>query len=339
MVAWLAFVVCFLYLSKVIGLETSCCDSYHLQRQNGDLWTCDNCPPGHFFVDDCTFNGGSANCSVCPTGYFMASRNVFRSCAKCTENCPLNTIISVNCKFTSDLQCRCKDDDKYLDKDACATKTKCGKGYGANGTKDGNTICVECPEGTVSPNISSDEKCMPDTDDCAPMPCMNNGSCTDLEDDFKCTCPEGFAGRNCEYATGCDTGPCQNGGRCIPDGILHYCRCQDGFKGNNCEEKETFYTAGIIASIVLGVLYVPTVVIASVALKWSLRRKWKPRNPKNKNVSLQSLHSRQPENGPAQDTNVGVNPENEKMRNNTREPGQADPGEETTSRKKKSIHR
>ncbi|WAR07581.1 TNR21-like protein [Mya arenaria] len=262
MVAWLAFVVCFLYLSKVIGLETSCCDSYHLQRQNGDLWTCDNCPPGHFFVDDCTFNGGSANCSVCPTGYFMASRNVFRSCAKCTENCPLNTIISVNCKFTSDLQCRCKDDDKYLDKDACATKTKCGKGYGANGTKDGNTICVECPEGTVSPNISSDEKCMPDTDDCAPMPCMNNGSCTDLEDDFKCTCPEGFAGRNCEYDT-----------------------------------------AGIIASIVLGVLYVPTVVIASVALKWSLRRKWKPRNPKNKNVSLQSLHSRQPENGPAQDTN------------------------------------
>ncbi|WAR06696.1 DLL1-like protein, partial [Mya arenaria] len=163
--------VCFLHVFKVEALNTSCCDSYHVKRQNGELWTCGNCPPGYHFVDDCDFNGGRAKCSSC-----------------------------------------------------------------SEATAEGDTKCVRCPEGTISPNNSSEEKCMPDTDDCALMPCMNNGTCTDLVDDFKCTCPGGISGRRCEHATSCDNGPCQNGGRCVPEGILHICDCPDGFKGKNCEE-------------------------------------------------------------------------------------------------------
>ncbi|WAR07582.1 TR11B-like protein [Mya arenaria] len=192
MFARLALIFWFLHVS--IGLNTSCCDSYHLKRQNGELWTCDNCPPGYHFVDDCEFNGGSAKCSPCSNGYYMETRNVFRACRKCKITCPYSTIIDFNCTSTSDLKCGCSY-DRYLDKDLCVTKTKCQPGYGESGTTaEGDTKCVRCPEGTISPNNSSEEKCMPDTDDCALMPCMNNGTCTDLVNDFNCTCPGGISG-------------------------------------------------------------------------------------------------------------------------------------------------
>ena len=36
-----------------------------------------------------------------------------------------------------------------------------------------------------------------DTDDCYPNPCLNNGTCTDGVNDYKCTCVPGFVGKNC----------------------------------------------------------------------------------------------------------------------------------------------
>ncbi|WAR07598.1 FAT4-like protein [Mya arenaria] len=232
----LALVVWFLYVSLVIGLNTSCCDSYHLKRQNGELWTCDNCPPGYHFVDDCEFNGGSAKCSPCSNGYYMEARNVLRACRKCKSTCPNYTIINFNCTSTLDLQCGCSY-DKYLDKDVCVAKTKCQPGFGVSEiTAEGDTKCVTCPEGTISPNLSFDEKCMPDTEDCVPMPCMNNGACTDLVDDLNCICPAAFSGRRCEHDTDdCVPVPCMNNGTCtdLVDGFI--CICQAGFSGRSCE--------------------------------------------------------------------------------------------------------
>lgn len=37
-----------------------------------------------------------------------------------------------------------------------------------------------------------------DIDDCLPYPCQNNGTCTDLVNDYHCDCVAGFNGRNCE---------------------------------------------------------------------------------------------------------------------------------------------
>ena len=34
-----------------------------------------------------------------------------------------------------------------------------------------------------------------DTDNCYPNPCLNNGTCIDGVDDYKCTCVPGFVGR------------------------------------------------------------------------------------------------------------------------------------------------
>ena len=36
-----------------------------------------------------------------------------------------------------------------------------------------------------------------DIDDCAFSPCLNNGACRDLVNDYMCDCVEGFIARNC----------------------------------------------------------------------------------------------------------------------------------------------
>ena len=37
-----------------------------------------------------------------------------------------------------------------------------------------------------------------DTNDCAPNPCTNGGTCEDKVNNYTCTCPMGYAGRNCQ---------------------------------------------------------------------------------------------------------------------------------------------
>ena len=36
-----------------------------------------------------------------------------------------------------------------------------------------------------------------DSDNCYPNPCLNNGTCIDEVDDYKCFCVPGFVGKNC----------------------------------------------------------------------------------------------------------------------------------------------
>ena len=40
-----------------------------------------------------------------------------------------------------------------------------------------------------------------ETDDCTPIPCLNNGTCTNLFNDYNCTCEHGYFGYNCENGT------------------------------------------------------------------------------------------------------------------------------------------
>ena len=37
-----------------------------------------------------------------------------------------------------------------------------------------------------------------DVDECNSYPCENGATCVDLNNDYKCQCVDGFAGKNCE---------------------------------------------------------------------------------------------------------------------------------------------
>ncbi len=41
-----------------------------------------------------------------------------------------------------------------------------------------------------------------DIDDCARQPCHHGGICTDLVDDFECSCPSGYVGKDCYKGSG-----------------------------------------------------------------------------------------------------------------------------------------
>ncbi len=58
--------------------------------------------------------------------------------------------------------------------------------------------------------------CEYDIDECAPMPCMNGGTCHDLINGFNCSCPKGTTGQLCEMnEQDCFTGACHHGGTCL----------------------------------------------------------------------------------------------------------------------------
>ena len=72
---------------------------------------------------------------------------------------------------------------------------------------------------------------------CEPNPCKNNFVCTDLIDDFMCSCQLGYTGKQCETnVDDCQDQPCLNNGTCH-DLVNNYtCTCPQGFQGFNCED-------------------------------------------------------------------------------------------------------
>uniref|UniRef100_A0A8C3IYH1 Slit homolog 2 protein n=1 Tax=Chrysemys picta bellii TaxID=8478 RepID=A0A8C3IYH1_CHRPI len=89
-------------------------------------------------------------------------------------------------------------------------------------------------QGPVDVNILA--KCSP----CLSNPCKNDGTCNnDPVDFYRCTCPYGFKGQDCDIPIhACISNPCQHGGTCHlkegeKDGF--WCTCADGFEGENCE--------------------------------------------------------------------------------------------------------
>jgi hypothetical protein len=69
-------------------------------------------------------------------------------------------------------------------------------------------------------------------DECSTNPCRNGGVCTDLINDYRCTCPIGFAGQKCEINKGgCGhENPCLNGGTCRDSFASYICDCVPGFR-------------------------------------------------------------------------------------------------------------
>ncbi|XP_078685404.1 uncharacterized protein LOC144918448 isoform X10 [Branchiostoma floridae x Branchiostoma belcheri] len=73
-------------------------------------------------------------------------------------------------------------------------------------------------------------------DVCGPQPCVNGATCSDIFNDYDCTCVPGYADKNCSTNIDeCVSAPCQNGATC-QDAINEYsCDCVPGYVGDHCE--------------------------------------------------------------------------------------------------------
>lgn len=178
------------------------------------------CKDGSFKFEPCNMNVTVSRCAsepcyphLCfdaansPTGYIC--------------QCGPNDYRATNCKSNA-----CKVD-------SCRNGGIC-VAYNAseswcNPSQQGSTCC-QCLPGFTGLN------CETDIDECASMPCKNNGVCNNLVNSYSCNCPLGYAGNNCERALGCKTNVCRFGGTCLIgiDGN-EMCKCKEGFSGRFCE--------------------------------------------------------------------------------------------------------
>lgn len=56
--------------------------------------------------------------------------------------------------------------------------------------------------------------CEVNINDCSPLPCNNGGTCIDKVNDFDCQCVAGFDGKTCNNnIDDCNPNPCHNSGK------------------------------------------------------------------------------------------------------------------------------
>ena len=78
-------------------------------------------------------------------------------------------------------------------------------------------------------------------DPCAASPCLNQAQCmSNGMGGFTCLCLPGFTGSRCEQKLPCSSNPCLNGGVCVPTGFGYRCDCPLGVSGFNCETSKYF---------------------------------------------------------------------------------------------------
>lgn len=81
----------------------------------------------------------------------------------------------------------------------------------------------------------SGAQCQKNDDDCHQKPCLNDGNCIDLVNNFRCQCVPGFVGTLCQFnVDDCEMRPCANGGRCTDLVNDFQCDCAAGFEGKDC---------------------------------------------------------------------------------------------------------
>ncbi|KAL4239882.1 Calcium ion binding [Mactra antiquata] len=82
--------------------------------------------------------------------------------------------------------------------------------------------------------VYDSNQCSRKTDYCMESPCQNNGNCINELGGYRCICPNGYSGKNCQTNVNeCANNPCVNG-ECIDDIGFYTCDCDDKYSGTNC---------------------------------------------------------------------------------------------------------
>ncbi|XP_042313279.1 protein eyes shut homolog [Sceloporus undulatus] len=98
-----------------------------------------------------------------------------------------------------------------------------------------NKECTILRESSEGQSGVTGNQCEVDIDECTSAPCLNNGSCVDDINFYKCYCRRGFLGINCEInADECLSTPCHHG-RCIDLIDGYRCHCEAGWTSSRCE--------------------------------------------------------------------------------------------------------
>uniref|UniRef100_A0AAR2IKU9 Neurogenic locus notch homolog protein 1 n=1 Tax=Pygocentrus nattereri TaxID=42514 RepID=A0AAR2IKU9_PYGNA len=153
---------------------------------------------------------------------------------QCSEKCQNGG----TCVLTPDGRAECKCPEKFLGS-VCQFPNPCLSNPCWNGGvcqhifRDNKpAFTCQCPLGYMDP------RCLTPTDNpCRSSPCGNGGTC-DLTSirTFKCKCPPGWTGKNCQQADPCASNPCANGGLCSPFDSHYICACTHFFSGETCKQ-------------------------------------------------------------------------------------------------------
>ncbi|CAF1098394.1 unnamed protein product [Brachionus calyciflorus] len=128
-------------------------------------------------------------------------------------------------------------------------------------------ICVKISESIYGCSCYKNfigSSCQYNTSLCSSRPCLNNGTCQNLNDSYSCLCNDFYKGRNCELEIDvCLNETCSNKGLCYNFNFEPKCKCFKSYSGDKCQiesnelkvVKVTIKTASIIAIIVIASLF------------------------------------------------------------------------------------
>ncbi|XP_052802148.1 tumor necrosis factor receptor superfamily member 11B-like isoform X1 [Mya arenaria] len=146
------------------GLLAQLNDTYYSIEVNFETIECKMCPPGTYWIQHCSQDGGQAVCQACPNGRFTEDYNRAIYCERCTE-CKGNykesrEVVAEACTGFHDTICECKAG--YWREEGivgdCREVSPCEPRYGvkklANSHND--TTCERCVNGKTFSNISSE---------------------------------------------------------------------------------------------------------------------------------------------------------------------------------------
>ncbi|KAG8441672.1 hypothetical protein GDO86_010741 [Hymenochirus boettgeri] len=120
---------------------------------------CDQCPPGTYIKLDCTMEKNT-ECAPCPILHYSDQWNCNRECQFCSAVCKELQYVKQECNSTHNRLCECNE-GHFLDLEFCLPHKKCPPGFGVeqSGTPESDTVCIQCPDGTFSSEMSSSEGC------------------------------------------------------------------------------------------------------------------------------------------------------------------------------------
>ncbi|CAB3983604.1 Signal peptide, CUB and EGF-like domain-containing 1 [Paramuricea clavata] len=150
---------------------------------------CLKCPEG-FYQNVSEYT--SDICHPCPTDFY-SDKSGQSNCTRCKDGS-----ITLITGATNEDECieTCQS-GYYLNKTARSCQ-KCVKGFYQDRTGFKDEFCTKCKSAnltTLGNGAKSEEECV---GYCASSPCLNGAICSNIENDFNCSCPNFLTGKQCE---------------------------------------------------------------------------------------------------------------------------------------------